>query len=185
MKKQLGFSALTTLILYDIPWLLNSQGKFKFPRPLPMKRRTTLVNLMGRTAKTCHCQASCVSQLEHLKTLLCGRKAASPEFSKTCGAQKRLLAGMEKVVEMGGNLRDSWFPNGIYDSIVLDIWWTTSNFPCENMFSLPTQGDRCGSIQQVSRTTQLEHATWLDQISMQIPSPVCVVLGMPKKILLI
>ena len=114
MKKQLVFSAVTTLILDMIPWQLNSQGKFKFPRPLPMKRRTTLLNLMGRTAKTFHYQASCIGQLEHLKTLFGGRKAESPEFPKTCGARKRLLAGMEKVVEMGGDLRDSWFPNRIY-----------------------------------------------------------------------
>ena len=113
-KKQLVFSAVTTLILDMIPWQLNSQGKFKFPRPLPMKRRTTLLNLMGRTAKTFHYQASCIGQLEHLKTLFGGRKAESPEFPKTCGARKRLLAGMEKVVEMGGDLRDSWFPNRIY-----------------------------------------------------------------------
>ena len=59
---------------------------------------------------------------------------------------------------------------------VIDIDETTSK---QNFFSWPTQGDRCGRIQKVSRTTQLEHATWLYQIPMEIPSPVCVVLGMP------
>ncbi|CAL1145048.1 unnamed protein product [Cladocopium goreaui] len=69
-------------------WIIGTtihatKRKFRFPKPLPKRKRTKLMDLLGR-------------------------KSQEYQFPKTAGGRKRLRAGLKKINKLGGDLDEPW-----------------------------------------------------------------------------